>query len=370
MGSCYYKKHKYAQSKKVYQAILEERPLEWASIGLGKSLIALNELDEAENIFEKLINDGCLCLEIYDCLSDIKMRNGDVKSAQKLLEKAIDISPNAILRQEKLAEICEDNHDWEQAEKSRKKIIRLGNNSVYETPEHHFNLARCISSEISHSEKKPLHRIKDAEEVLRKVKRKYQHHENISLQSDIIEANVYAGAGKIEQSKERLEAIEGKLENATNKSALLMLDMARTFKAVGDHSSAQDILKELAGKHEDDPEISEAIDRLSDEPLSKQGKRKAIELNNQGKELFSSKEFEKAISLFGQALKHYPNNIGLNLNLMLALVKEMSAKGATMTQLERCNQAQEKLDHLTADNPLYERYKVLCEHAKKLQASL
>jgi tetratricopeptide (TPR) repeat protein len=370
LGSCFYKKHKYAQSKKVYQDILEERPVEWASIGLGKSLIALNELDEAEEIFDNLVNEGCLCLEIYDCLADIKTRQGDIDAAQRILKKAIDISPNAIMRQEKLAEICEDNHDWEQAEKSRKKVIRLGNNSVYETPEHHFNLARCYSAELSHHDGKPDKRLKEAEEVLRKVKRKYPHHANVALQSDIIEANVYADAGKIDQSKERLDNIQDKLINASNQSAQLMLDMAKTFKAVGDHDKAHTILAELAEKYEDNPEISDAIDRLSDEPLSKQGKQKAIELNNQGKNLFASKEFEKAIALFGQALKHYPNNIGLNLNLMLALVKEMSANGAKRNQLERCSQAQEKLSHLTSDNPLYERYKVLCEHAKKLQASL
>ena len=273
------------------------------------------------------------------------------------------------MRQEKLAEICEDNHDWEQAEKSRKKVIRLGNNSVYETPEHHFKLARCISSELSHSENKSSKRVKDAEEVLRKVKRKYPHHENVALQSDIIEANVYADAGNIDKSKQHISEIENKLADATNKSAQLMLDMAKTFKAVGEHDKAHGILAELAEKYEDDPEISDAIDRLSDEPLSKQGKQKAIELNNQGKDLFSNKDFDKAIQLFGQALKHYPNNIGLNLNLMLALVKEMSAKGVTSSQMERCKQAQEKLSHLSKDNPLYERYRVLCEHSKKLQAS-
>ncbi len=367
MGSCLYKKHKYAQSKKVYEDILEERELEWAAIGLGKSMMALNELDEAETIFDKLINDGCLCLEIYDCMAEIKTRQGEAEEAQKLLEKAIDVSPNAIMRQEKLADISEDNHDWERAEKSRKKVIRLGNNSVYETPEHHFKLARCINSEISHTQNKA--KVKEAEEVLKKVKRKYKDHENIELQSDIIEANVYANAGDVEKSKQRIDNIQEKLNTTGNRSAQLMLDMAQTYKAVGDHDNAQQLLKDLAKTYENDDSICEAIDRLSDEPLSKQGKQKAVELNQQGKELFASKEYSKAIQLFGQALKHTPNNIGLNLNLMLALVREMSAQGANTQQLRRCAEAKEKLAHLDQESPLFERYKVLCEHYEKLRSS-
>lgn len=367
MSNCMLKKHKYAQAKKVYTDILSERELEWASIGLGKSMIALNELDDAANIFQKLIDDGCLCLEIYDCLAEVKLRQGDADSAQKLLEEAIEISPIAINRQETLAEICEENHDWEQAEKSRRKVVKLGNNSVYETPEHHFKLARCINSEISHSKNKA--KIKDAEEVLRKVKRKYKDHENIDLQSDIIEASVYANAGEADKSKEKIALVQEKLQATPSTSPQLMLDMAQTYKAVGDHERAKALLVKLADTYENNAEVCEAIDRMSDEPLSKIGKQKAVELNQQGKELFAGKEYSKAIQLFSQALKHYPNNIGLNLNLMLALVREMSAQGSTAQQLERCATAKGKLAHLTNDNPLFDRYKVLCGHYEKLRTA-
>ena len=90
MSSCFYKKHKFAQAKKVYEEVLEEREVEWAAIGLGKSMIALNELDDAEAVFNKLSDNGSLCLEVYDCLADIKTRQGDVEEAQRILERAIE----------------------------------------------------------------------------------------------------------------------------------------------------------------------------------------------------------------------------------------------------------------------------------------
>ena len=366
MGSCFYKKHKYSQAKELYNKVLSERDVEWATIGLGKSLMALNELDEAEEVFDKLIQGGCQCLEIYDCMADIKTRKGEPYEAQSLLEQAAEISPNAILRQEKLADIAETNHDWKRAEAAHKKVIRLGNNSVYETPELHFRLARCISNELKHSKEKPKSRIKDAEEILRRAKRKYKNHENIGLQSDIIEAGVYADAGDTEKSKEKVAAIQSRVENLDAKSAQLSLDMAKTYRAIGDDAKAKELLKDLAEKHADDPEICLKIDAMSDEPITAHGKRKAVELNQTGKTLFTNKEFDKAIQLFSQALVHYPNNAGLNLNLMLALVKKMSSDGISRRGIDRGREAAEKLSHLDESSPLYERFKAVNAHLEKL----
>ncbi len=365
MGNCFFKKHQFAQSKKVYQGILEERDIEWASIGLGKSLMALNELDEAEATFDKLIDNGCLCLEIYDCMADIKRRQGDVAGAQKILEKAVELSPNAIMRQETLADISEENHDWAVAEKSRKKVIRLGNSSVYESPEQHFQLVRTISKEMEHSDD-PKGRLKDANEALKRVKRKYKDDPTVELQSDIIEANVIANTGDIAASEKKISSIQDRLEKTITKPAQLLLDMAQTYKSVGDHDKSQTLLKKLADTYKDNEEVSDAIDRISDEPLSQKGKQQAIDLNNTGKELFAQKEYSKAIKLFSQALRHYPNNAGLNLNLMLALVREMSAQGATEEQLHQCTAAKQKLAHIATDHPMYDRYKILCDHLNKL----
>ena len=370
MATCYFNKHKYQQSKDVYQKILAERPVEWASIGLGRCMMALNELDNAEEVFQKLVDDGCMCMEIYDHLADIKTRKGDSESAQDLLERAIEISPNAIMRQKRLAELCEDNHDWERAQKSHAKIIRLGHNSVYDSPENHFNLARSINKQIENNQDSAKQKIKEVQEILKRAKRRYRKHENIELQSDIIQANTFACAGQTDLANEEVGSIQQRLSTTTNRSAELMLDMAQTYKSIGDHEKAQELLVDLAARYGDNPDIAEAIDRISDEPLSKAGKQKAIELNQQGKELFANKDFVKAIQLFGQALKHYPNNIGLNLNMMLALVRQMSVQGPNPQMLERCQSAREKLEHLDESSPYFERFRVMRDHMEKMRGTV
>lgn len=370
MADCMFKKHKFGQAKAIYEKVLEDRPVEWALIGLGKSLMALNELEEAEQIFSSLIKQGTLCLEVHDCLSDIKSRRGDIEGAQRLLEDAIEVSPNAIMRQQKLASISETNHDWDGAQKSFKKVIRLSNNSVYESPEHHFNFCRSISKEMNNSREKPVSKIKEAQDVLKMAKRRFSGNENIELQSDIVEAAVFADAGKIEESKSKVDSLQNRLSEASNRSAELYLDMARTYKAIGDDDKSKEILIELAEQYADDADICMAIDAMSDEPITARGKQKAVALNKQGKELFAGKEYKKAVQLFSQALIHYPNNIGLNLNLMLALVRKMNSDGPTQQEVERCHAAKDKLAHLENSSPYYERYQALSGHLDKLKARI
>ena len=148
-----------------------------------------------------------------------------------------------------------------------------------------------------------------------------------------------------------------------------MLDLAATYQSMAEHDEAQFILEDLARTYQDDDKIGETIDKLSDEALSQKGKEKAIVLNHQGKALLANKDYQQAILLFSQAIQHYPNNVGLNLNLMLALVRKMSADGSSAEHIEQCTNAVEKLTYITNENPLYERYKTLCSHFEKIKLS-
>lgn len=367
-AKCFFEKHQFKQSKDIYRKVLEEREVDWAQIGLGKCLMALNELDEAETIFQKLINQNCQCLEIYDYMADIQNRKGEVAKAQELLEYAISISPNAILRQRQLAKICEDNDDFERAELAHKKVIRLGNFSCYDSPENYLGLARCISTNIKKSEIKDKKKILEAEEVISRMKKNYQRDESAHLQGDIVTASVYANAGEIEESQKRVAAVESKMSSTPNKSAQLFLDMARTYQSIGQPEKAQKILTDLAEKYKDDPAVCASIDQLSDEPLTEHGKRIAVDLNKQGRDLFTDKEYRRAIGLFGQALLTYPNSIALNLNLLLAMMWEMNANGPNPEHMARAGKIIQKLSYMKPEHALYERYQAICKNHAKLSS--
>jgi DNA-binding response OmpR family regulator len=370
MGNCLLKKERFSKAKELYQQVLGEREVEWAFIGLGKAQLALGDVEQAEATFANLVANGCMCMEVYDHLAEIKNRKGQAKEAQAILQEAIDISPNSFSRQQLMSQISEGNDDWEHAEMAHRKVIKLSQNSVHESPEHHFKLARCIGSDISQNGLQDSKRLKEAEDVLRLCKRKYKNDKNIALQSDAVLANVMACADKKEQSQKTLEEVESQAGSLEQRPATLQLEMARTYMATGQHEKAHDLLVQLADKYAEDEDVCEAIDQISDEPLTAQGKKKAIELNQQAKELFANKDYVKAVNLFGQALTHYPNNVGLNLNFMLALVRKMNADGGSHAEIDRCKAARDRIAHIDESNPLYERYQLLCQHLGKLEKKI
>ena len=369
---CYYMRHKFPDARKIYEDVQQERTLDWAQIGLGKCLIEMGELDQAEEIFAELIANNCLCLEVFDCLADIKNRKGELSIAQQLLEHASGISPNAIVRQQQLAQISQENDDWDTAEKAHRKVMRLGANSCYESPELYFNYARCISTQMRNADTKDGKRIKDVEEVLERARKRYRDDPSARLQADVINASAYANAGQIDESRRRIQQVEQKINSFEdlNPGLELTLDLARSYQAMGDNDKAKEILLELAQQQPDNEAIWEAIDRVSDEPLSPKGKEKAVALNNQGKELFASKNYSSAIKLFGEALRLYPNNIGLKLNLLLALVREMGVIGPDADMIARGEQVVRSLDQLTEDHQLYDRFSVLSSHVEQLREDL
>ena len=368
---CFLLKHSFPKAREIYEEVLDERPLEWAQIGLGQCLMEMGELVEAERLFQQLVDQNCLCLEVYDYLAEVKSRLGDIVTAQQLLEYASEISPNAILRQQHLAELSEHNGDWERAEKALRKVLRLGANSCYESPDNYFNLVRCISSQLRDAEKKDNKRVKDAEEVLERARRRYRDDTEIRLQSDLLNASVYADAGQSEEAAKRVAALAPKLNpESTLDSPQVALELVRVYQAMGDNEQAQQLLRELAEKYPDDETIGEAIDRLSDEPLSKKGKEGAIELNRRGKELLSNQDYPQAIALFGEALRHYPNNTAVKLNLLLALVREMDKSGTSEQQLARAEQIIHSIDTLQEDHPLHGRFHTLWEYVEQLREQL
>lgn len=368
---CYYMRHKFPQARQIYEDVQKDRTLDWAQIGLGKCLIEMGELDQAEQIFAELVANNCLCLEVFDCLADIKNRKGELAVAQQLLEHASEISPNAIVRQQLLAEISQDNNDWESAEKAHRKVVRLGANSCYETPELYFKYARSISTQMRHGDADGK-RLKDVDDVLERVRKRYRDNTGARLQADVINAGAYADAGQPDEARRRIAQLEEKMKGLDNFNAdtELTLDLARSYQALGDRDKAKQILLDLAAAQPDNEAIWDAIDRVSDEPLSAKGKEKAVELNNQGKELFASKNYASAIKLFGEALRLYPNNIALKLNLLLALVREMGAIGAEIGMVTRAEQVVRSLEQMPADHALFDRFTVLGQHVEQMREQL
>lgn len=128
----------------VYRDVLAERPVGWAILGLARSLLALDQVDDARTILEELLVSNPRLMAAYDLLARCLESEGEPDLAKKVLEDAVAISPHVVRRLRKLGEVALAAGDAEGAEKSFRQVVTKARYSEFRDPEDHVNLVKAL----------------------------------------------------------------------------------------------------------------------------------------------------------------------------------------------------------------------------------
>lgn len=131
----------YREAKKLYVDLLESHKLPWVYAGAGKACYLLGEYEESKKYFNKIINENNINVDAYDWLAKIELADNKPEEAQKILLKAVDMSPHSVKRQQSLADISYNNGDLEVAVDAYKQACSLGKYSVFRRPKDFLNFA-------------------------------------------------------------------------------------------------------------------------------------------------------------------------------------------------------------------------------------
>lgn len=356
LASLYYTKGEYELARRIYEDVLSKRDIGWAHLGLGKVNIALGRFDEAITGLDALIKKNGNLIEAYDWLAEAQIKKGKAKDAQATLQSAVAISPFAILRQSKLAEVCTKNKDIEGATEAFRQTVKLGYNSVYEAPENYLNLGRCLS-ELSEGDTSDIgkKRAKEALHTLGRAAKKFKDDPDVKTNALLIESRVHKGQGDEAKSKSMLDQAKQTMD-MNRASANTALEFAKTLYSMGEESQAEKLLSDLASQHGDNQDILNEIEELLDEPVSLQKKVKARQLNKQGITAFESGELSEAIKVFDEALAVTPKHPALNLNLVQVMLKQIKEQGGNPELKRKCEACLKNVQHIPSQHRQYKRY--------------
>ena len=369
LGNFMLRTKQYKEAIALYQDVLKEREMVWAMIGLGKALLGAGMLDKSEEVFRGLLQQRCPCLEVHDGLAEVLNEKGNTFEAQAILEEAAELSPEAILRQIKLAAVCETNDDLERAEKAHKKVVKVGLHSCHEDPNNYFNYVSCLNKVVDSGSGFDKRRYEDANTALKRVSKRFRRDAGVQVRTKYMQSETAQAAGKEDIAEEFLKSAEeslSKMEALEEVPPEVILSRARALHASGESKKAKEVLTNLAEKYRDDESVTNAIDNCLDEPVSQAGKAKMVEFNREGKALFDAKDFKGAIDFFNKALRIFPNHVALNLNLAMALVREMVKTGTDSIYLSRCKRILIKLEYLEEDSQFYKLRENLKQQLKKM----
>jgi len=355
------------EAQKLYDSVLNKKPVVWAKLGMGKTLLALDKYDGAEEMFQSIINEDDRYIEAHDMLSELHEKKKDYVASQHAIEKATQISPKSVLRHRKLAKLAELNNDDDAALKSYQQTIKWGLNSVHESEQDYFNYARKVanvSSDSDSNETKAL--LKQANTYLDRARKRYASREDVGVQAQMVETQLHLSSGDENKAKSALEKCRKMYSELAAPPAEASLEFARTLHAADKESEARELLTNLAARHEGNDEIMKIIDSITSEPISEAGKTVATTLTREGIGAYDNESFEQATQVFNEALASYPNHIGLNLNLIQAVLADTSANGFTEKNEALIRRSLRSVGNIPRDHKQHKRYAFLTKQIDKL----
>ncbi|WP_417532249.1 tetratricopeptide repeat protein [Marinobacter lipolyticus] len=365
LADLYYQVGDYSHALKIYTDVLEQRDLSWARLGRGKILLDTRNFDEAVTVLRELIDKHPDYMEAYDLLAEGLDRQGRPTQAQQVLEKAIEHSPNALLRHKQLARLATDNQDIAAASDAWRKTVSLGTHSIHDSPEHYLSLGQALSDlSEGDSGEDGKQQADEAITVLSRMEKRFPEDENLPLRSRIVKARVYAGQDRLKEAEHILEPVRESLANGREFDADTGIDYAKTLFRLGREDEAKHLLGQLAQRYSDEPDTLQKIENLLDEPVGFRQKLQARAYNRDGIKAFESGDLEAAISEFTNALKIVPAHAALNLNLVQVLMKKYTGGQNDPQLLELCQQHLERLSSLPEQHRQYRRYLALSKKLK------
>lgn len=354
----------------LYDQVIEEKPVEWAFYGKAQALMGMGKWASAKIVLQERMEENKTNLEAYDALAKVEVALGNTESAQEWVSAAAITSPNAILRQQKLAELADYNEDHEVAEKALRRVMKLENNSCYSSAENAYSLVRLLlKAHTLENEKGKNEKTIESHAIVAKAMKKFGSDISVRMQGDILEQRILsAERGKVAVDV-YLEEVHEEYKNIDPLPADLGLELVRAFAAAGNLEKSREILKELAIKYANDETLMEKVDALADEPLTAVAKQNAVRINKVGKTLFDKGKYAQAVKHFTGAVARYPNNVAIKLNLVLAIYKKLKNSPKVKDVEELRHKAESllaSLDSLTKEHSAYSRYRSLQKEMQSL----
>ncbi|MBS3802907.1 MAG: tetratricopeptide repeat protein [Oleiphilaceae bacterium] len=359
LADLYFRMGDYAHARKICEEVLAQRDLSWARLGKGRCLLAEQHLDDAITELEGLIQKHPDFIEAYDSLADALTRKGRLKKAQTTLEKATELSPNALMRQRTLARLAASNQDIAKSTDAWRRTVQLGSHSIHDSPEHYLALGQSLAdmSETDQGED-GAKQAAEATRILAKMAKRFPDIPYLGIRNLLVQARVYAAQKDLTAAGNCLAQAQKGI-GPDPVSAEVGLDLAKTLFCVGQTEEAKELLGQLAQRFESDKEVLVAIEALLDEPVGFKQKLQARAYNKTGINAFESGDLEQAAEAFEQALEIVPGHTALNLNLAQVRMKQAMDDPANPELLKQSLRCLGALESLPPQHRQYRRFVTL-----------
>jgi tetratricopeptide (TPR) repeat protein len=367
LGQLYLELGDYPKAEAVYRDVLEVRQLDWAQVGMAKVKKMQGDLLSAQQWLEEVFVSNPLAMKAYDMQADIYREQQANDRLQKILEKAVDISPLSILRQQHLGDVAMINNDSLTAASAYRRTVKLGENSCYDRLDNHMGFARAALALFKEDKVQAKLLLRDVAKTLSEIDQRFGKTPAQKLETTLLEAQLLVCQGEDKKAGELMTGVQASIASGEISLSLnAEIEMVRSLQATGQKNAAEELLQNLLEQYKDSESDLEKIDALLEEPASARNRSKVAAVNKKGIAFYEAGNYAAAVECFENAQQVFPNHIGIRLNLVQALIekfkfdkteKDYELAQATLTRMG---------EKLTTTHDQYHRYRQLLEMLRSL----
>jgi len=359
----------YAKAKKIYTAYLGTQNCQWAAIGLGKIAIIENDYFSAERYFQAVIDDNPFYLTAYDWLSKTYQFNNDIEKAEETLEKALLVSPRSVTRLRQYAQLCLKNNKLDKATTALSKTNDLAYHSIHKKPDNAINFAEALIENADNLNQFEIRKLNNkAFEVLGNMVRDFPANE-LKVIAQFLTARLHSNANDNSLSYSTLKDAERLLDRYKNEISIDgTFSIAKSLIALKRRGKAEGLLDNLSQAHPDNMEILSQVVDLSDRPISEKDKVAAQNALEIGVSLYKANHYTLSIDKLNQALYHFPNHLGVKLNLLQVLIVSFEADPKRIEDFKQARILIRQFNHLSSESESYKRFLKLRNKFEALEA--
>lgn len=370
LGETLIRLHRYSEAESLYRHVLENRRVDWAALGLAKVRYAQGDVQAAKEELEELIFESRLYLPAHDEMANILEQEREFEALQASVEKAVALCPRSILRQRRLAKVAENNGDMAQTLRAAGEAMKLGELSCHRDLADGLTFLNAAANSFEHNldmDKSEL--VTESKRCLEKLIGAQALGVDQELQARLLMARVQAQAGQIDAAKAGVREQMGLLEESTGKNIDMDLAYVAYLNSIGQAVEANNHLNRMAEAYKGDSESLEKLDKLLPEPRSETNRRRVTHLNKTGIELYKNGRFDEALQYFDRATLLFPRHLGLQLNRLQTLIGKAKAEpmdDALRAQMHEQLQKVEKLLGAEPNAAQLERFQQLRERSRQV----
>ena len=354
------------KARAVYEKVLAERDYNWAKAGIARIRMANGEHEAARQMFQGVITENRYYIDAYDQLATAYQLMGQDEEACNVLEKAAKLSPNSVLRQRSLGQLCLKMGNVGMAEKAFRKCISIGEYSVMKTPDAYLGLARVCGIK---------NEPKEALQWLLMAQRDFTP-EQIGLRAKITEGMVHHESGDYRRARKCGDELEQMLEQDPARPEIpVCMEMATLLFAVGVKEAPVDLLCYVIRNNHDNTVLLDEVQKMFDKArmgdegnsLIAAARKEASDMMNKGVLLWKTNKLPEAISWMREARLKLPANLRIMFNSAQIIISQLQQHGYDQALADEAAGVLLNVDHIA---PGQQRFAQMMEQLAVLAPAL